>query len=188
MVFRGEAIFKNTKFTSLTQFIEIDGHREIDFTGANFHGKLTIDKSRFYGDVILMDAVFEGNTVIGGKFFALLNLKNALSTKRLDLQKLSFSREEKADITGIILEQAFFLFLKSHWDQLREWLLFYPKESETSEPGAVPQELAERKPVSGVYLALQNQYKNQGNKKTLRPVITILRNTNVKQTTGTGIG
>ena len=167
MVFRGEAIFKNTKFTSLTQFIEIEGHREIDFTGANFQDMLTIDKSRFYGDVSFVDAVFEGNTVISGEFFALLNLKNVLSTKRLDLQKLSFSREEEADITGIILEQAFFLSLKSHWDQLREWLLFSSKDSETSEPGAVPQELAERKPVSGVYLALQNQYRQSGQQKDL---------------------
>ena len=167
VIFRGEAIFKNTKFTSLIQFIQIEGHREIDFTGANFHGRMTIDKSRFYGEVIFVDSIFEGNTAISGEFFALLNLKNALSTKRLDLQKLSFSREEKADITGIILEQAFFLSLKSHWDQLRDWLLFYPEDSEASEPGTGPQELAERKSVSGVYLALQNQYRQSGQQKDL---------------------
>lgn len=167
VVFRGEAIFKNTKFTSLTQFIEIDSHRAIDFTRANFQDKMTIDKSRFYSDVIFADAVFEGNTAISGEFFALLNLKNTLSTKRLDLQKLSFSSEEEAEVTGIILEQAFFLSLKSYWDQLRSWLLFSPKDSETPEPGAVPQELAARKSVSGVYLTLQNQYRQSGQQKDL---------------------
>ena len=167
VAFRGKAIFKNTKFTSITQFVEIEGHSEIDFTGANFHDKLTIDKSRFYDNVIFVDAVFEGNTIISGKFFALLNLKNALSTKRLDLQKLSFSKEKEAAVTGIILEQAFSLSLKSHWDQLKGWLLFYTKNSETSEPGVVSQELATRKSVSGVYLALQNQYKNSGQRKDL---------------------